>query len=168
MSVLVASKSIPVSTHTRLASGNSQTESTPNISVRPARYTTTFGIDDSGRALSAYKIRPKDIPGPLMLLKETIERMQNEAGIEPSSSTEQDSSSSNDGVRYNALIINYYATGDDSISYHADDEAFLGPLPNIASLSLGATRDFYLRRKAPEGVEVAPATSASGSKGSVS
>ena len=103
-----------------------------------------------------------------MLLKETIERMQNEAGIEPSSSTEQDSSSSNDGVRYNALIINYYATGDDSISYHADDEAFLGPLPNIASLSLGATRDFYLRRKAPEGVEVAPATSASGSKGSVS
>ena len=63
------------------------------------------------------------------------------------------------------MIINDYATGDDSISYHSDDEAFLGVNPNIASLSLGQPRDFYLRRKAPAGIEVPAATSPSGSKG---
>jgi alkylated DNA repair dioxygenase AlkB len=40
-----------------------------------------------------------------------------------------------------------------SISYHADDETFLGPLPTIASLTLGSSRDFYLRRKFGEDSE---------------
>lgn len=53
------------------------------------------------------------------------------------------------GKHFNAVIINYYADGQDSISYHSDDESFLGSNPTIASLSLGAARDFYLRRKAP-------------------
>lgn len=51
------------------------------------------------------------------------------------------------GSRFNTIIINYYQDGKDSISYHADDESFLGPLPTIASISLGSSRDFYLRRK---------------------
>ena len=37
--------------------------------------------------------------------------------------------------------------GTHSISYHSDDERFLGPLPTIASLSLGGSRDFYMRHK---------------------
>lgn len=49
--------------------------------------------------------------------------------------------------RFNAIIVNFYQDGSDSISYHADDESFLGPLPTIASLSLGSSRDFYLRQK---------------------
>jgi alkylated DNA repair dioxygenase AlkB len=120
--------------------------------INTPRFTTTFGMLTGPQAppLTSYKIRPKEIPGPLRELKERIEAMQSAAGVE---------------VTYNAAIVNFYATGEDSISYHADDEAFLGPEPNIASLSLGATRDFYLRRKQPEGVPVAPATSPSGSKG---
>lgn len=43
--------------------------------------------------------------------------------------------------------MSYYANGTDSISYHSDDERFLGPNPSIASLSLGATRDFLMKYK---------------------
>lgn len=43
--------------------------------------------------------------------------------------------------------MNYYASGSDSISYHSDDERFLGPLPAIASFSLGAKRDFLMKHK---------------------
>ncbi|KAK4683427.1 hypothetical protein P7C73_g6840, partial [Tremellales sp. Uapishka_1] len=49
---------------------------------------------------------------------------------------------------YNFTLVNYYASGTDSISYHSDGEAFLPPEPCIASLSLGGTRDFMLRHKA--------------------
>lgn len=50
------------------------------------------------------------------------------------------------GRRFNAALINYYRDGDDSVGWHADDEPELGPAPFIASLSLGAERDFVLRR----------------------
>ena len=51
------------------------------------------------------------------------------------------------GATYNFCLVNYYANGTDSISYHSDDERFLGPNPSIASLSLGATRDFLMKHK---------------------
>jgi alkylated DNA repair dioxygenase AlkB len=51
-------------------------------------------------------------------------------------------------------LVNYYASGADSISYHSDDERFLGVDPAIASFSLGAKRDFMLKHKpAPPGQE---------------
>lgn len=68
------------------------------------------------------------------------------------------------GARYNAIIVNFYQDGKDSISYHADDETFLGPLPTIASISLGSSRDFYLRRKFS--VESKPSTQQFYTKGS--
>jgi hypothetical protein len=43
--------------------------------------------------------------------------------------------------------VNYYADGKDSISYHSDDERFLGPEPAIASFSFGAKRDFLMKHK---------------------
>jgi alkylated DNA repair dioxygenase AlkB len=49
------------------------------------------------------------------------------------------------GETYNFTLVNYYSSGTDSISYHSDSESFLGPNPCIASLSLGAPRDFHLR-----------------------
>jgi len=48
---------------------------------------------------------------------------------------------------YNFCLVNYHATGADSISYHSDDERFLGPNPAIASFSLGAKRDFLMKPK---------------------
>jgi len=56
-------------------------------------------------------------------------------------------------------LVNYYANGADSISYHSDDERFLGPLPAIASFSLGSRRDFLMKHKpiAPNDSAPAPA-----------
>jgi alkylated DNA repair dioxygenase AlkB len=51
------------------------------------------------------------------------------------------------GHLYQVVIGNLYRNGQDSISYHADNEPTLGPSPVIASMSLGATRQFKLKRK---------------------
>lgn len=51
------------------------------------------------------------------------------------------------GNRYNSVLANRYADGSQSMSWHADDEAALGPEPEIASVSLGATRRFLLKHK---------------------
>jgi alkylated DNA repair dioxygenase AlkB len=51
------------------------------------------------------------------------------------------------GYQYQVAIGNHYRNGQDSIGFHADDELTLGPRPAIASISLGATRKFRIRRK---------------------
>jgi alkylated DNA repair dioxygenase AlkB len=51
------------------------------------------------------------------------------------------------GQRFNSVLLNYYRDGHDSMGMHSDDEPELGRNPAIASLSLGATRDFILRHK---------------------
>ncbi|KDN39251.1 hypothetical protein K437DRAFT_228143 [Tilletiaria anomala UBC 951] len=103
------------------------------ITIHTPRFTTTFGRDDlPGNSDGSYSKTPKAIPECLMAIKEEIERITQ--------------------ASYNALIVNYYQDGNDSISYHSDDETFLGPNPSIASLTLGSTRDFLMRRKAPSSV----------------
>jgi len=52
------------------------------------------------------------------------------------------------GDRFNSVLINYYRDGQDSNGWHSDDEPELGRNPVIASLSLGAPRDFHMRHKA--------------------
>jgi alkylated DNA repair dioxygenase AlkB len=49
--------------------------------------------------------------------------------------------------RFNSVLVTCYRDGNDSLSWHADDEAELGPLPYIVSLSLGASRDMHYRHK---------------------
>lgn len=51
------------------------------------------------------------------------------------------------GCKFNFCLVNYYASGSDSISYHSDDERFLGLEPAIASFSFGARRDFLMKHK---------------------
>lgn len=48
---------------------------------------------------------------------------------------------------FNSVLINLYRDGRDSMGWHSDDEAALGPEPLIASLSLGATRRFQLKHR---------------------
>ena len=48
---------------------------------------------------------------------------------------------------FNSVLINYYRDGKDSNGWHSDNEPELGINPVIASLSLGASRDFHLRHK---------------------
>ncbi|KJJ30420.1 DNA repair family protein [Aspergillus flavus AF70] len=121
---------------------------TPTKITTP-RFTTVFGVDatsifttDQEKTLhdaktntpipprTKYKHTPRPIPPCLTHLLQTIQTTTN---------TPPD--------YYNFILINYYATNTDSISYHSDDERFLGPNPSIASLSLGAKRDFLLKHK---------------------
>lgn len=51
------------------------------------------------------------------------------------------------GTTFNSMLANLYRNGNDSVSWHADDEPELGTNPIIASLSLGATRRFSLKHK---------------------
>uniref|UniRef100_E6Q3N4 DNA repair system specific for alkylated DNA n=1 Tax=mine drainage metagenome TaxID=410659 RepID=E6Q3N4_9ZZZZ len=52
------------------------------------------------------------------------------------------------GEPFNSVLANLYRDGRDSNGWHSDDEAELGPTPTIASLSLGATRRFYIKATA--------------------
>jgi alkylated DNA repair dioxygenase AlkB len=108
------------------------------------RYTTVFGLDEtcyfspSDQVLDqathkppskdkSYKCAPRPIPACLDLLRRSTEAAT--------------------GETFNFCLVNYYADGNDSISYHSDDERFLGPEPCIASFSLGAERDFLMKHK---------------------
>jgi alkylated DNA repair dioxygenase AlkB len=51
------------------------------------------------------------------------------------------------GAAFNSVLANLYRNGRDSMGWHSDDEAELGPEPVIASISLGATRRFDLRHR---------------------
>jgi alkylated DNA repair dioxygenase AlkB len=113
--------------------------------VNTPRFTTVFGIDQTSRFIAEphlivdasdktkpvsktkYKCQPRPIPECLNSLRRVTEAATN--------------------TKYNFCLVNYYASGNDSISYHSDDESFLGPEPAIASFSLGASRDFLMKHK---------------------
>jgi alkylated DNA repair dioxygenase AlkB len=48
---------------------------------------------------------------------------------------------------FNSVLLNYYRTGQDGVSWHADDEPELQPGYPIASVSFGGTRRFMLKHK---------------------
>lgn len=111
--------------------------------INTPRFTTVFGVDQSSRFADdgslvdtntgkpvpkdRYKCQPRPIPQCLDFLRRITEGSTSET--------------------YNFCLVNYYASGDDSISYHSDDERFLGTNPAIASFSLGAKRDFLMKHK---------------------
>jgi alkylated DNA repair dioxygenase AlkB len=51
------------------------------------------------------------------------------------------------GHRFDSVLLNLYRDGADTVAWHADDEPELGSAPVIASVSLGATRRFRIRRR---------------------
>jgi alkylated DNA repair dioxygenase AlkB len=53
------------------------------------------------------------------------------------------------GHGFNSVLANLYRDGNDSMGWHADDEPELSAEPVIASISLGAERDFQIRRRSP-------------------
>lgn len=48
---------------------------------------------------------------------------------------------------FNGMLANLYRDGQDSVSWHSDDEPELGQNPVIASVSLGETRRFSLKHR---------------------
>ncbi|KAK4634693.1 DNA oxidative demethylase [Fulvia fulva] len=115
--------------------------------INTPRYTTVFGLDETARfdeqggivdaangkplPPTTYKCRPRPLPQCLDVLRELTENAT--------------------GCKFNFCLVNYYANGNDSISYHSDDERFLGIDPAIASFTLGAKRDFLLKHKPTPG-----------------
>lgn len=51
------------------------------------------------------------------------------------------------GVQFNSVLLNYYRGGQDSMSWHSDDEPELGQNPVIASVSFGAARKFQFKHR---------------------
>ena len=76
---------------------------------------------------SGLDLEPEPLDRALCAMRERIERLT--------------------GQVFNSVLLNLYRDGQDSMSWHSDDEPELGPAPVIASLSLGATRHFRLRRR---------------------
>ena len=111
--------------------------------VRTPRYTTVFGVDENSRFSTdgqlidqttrhpvpeaRYKCKPRPIPQCLDVLRRATEAATD--------------------ATFNFCLVNFYADGKDSIAYHSDDEKFLGVDPAIASISLGARRDFLMKHK---------------------
>ncbi|KAF1829802.1 DNA repair family protein [Decorospora gaudefroyi] len=111
--------------------------------INTPRFTTVFGVDETSHfALDGslvdtktgepieknrYKCVPRPIPQCLDELRKVTEGTT--------------------GQKFNFCLVNYYANGKDSISFHSDDERFLGSNPAIASFSLGAKRDFLMKHK---------------------
>lgn len=104
------------------------------------RWTTVFGLDDTSQfrpdggvadAQTGKAVQTKHAPRPIPKCLDDL-RLSTQRAT---------------GYEFNFCLVNYYAGGSDSISFHSDDERFLGPLPAIASFSLGARRDFLLKRK---------------------
>ena len=58
------------------------------------------------------------------------------------------------GATFNSVLCNLYRDGNDGVDWHADDEPEFGPMPVLASWSLGATRRFDLRRVDDHSIKV--------------
>ncbi|GGX79551.1 alpha-ketoglutarate-dependent dioxygenase AlkB [Litchfieldella qijiaojingensis] len=48
-------------------------------------------------------------------------------------------------ARFNSVLLNRYASGEERLGWHSDDEPALGPDPVIAAVSLGAERPLRMR-----------------------
>lgn len=53
------------------------------------------------------------------------------------------------GEKFNSCLLNLYHTGDEGMSWHSDSEQQLKPHGAIASISLGAERQFVFKHKKP-------------------
>ncbi|DBB08629.1 TPA: hypothetical protein ACH3X3_008755 [Trebouxia sp. C0006] len=99
------------------------------MDIKTPRFTTTFGVDASykGQTMAMYDRAPRRIPETLQTLLDAVSEAT--------------------GTDFNFVLMNYYQDGTHSISYHSDDEKFLGLNPTIASLSVGGSRDFLMKHK---------------------
>lgn len=111
------------------------------------RYTTVFGLDETSRfnddgevveAKSGTRVNLEKDKNYSKYAPRPIPKCLDELRVSTEAAT---------GCKFNFCLVNYYASGSDSISYHSDDERFLGVDPAIASFSLGARRDFLMKHK---------------------
>ena len=90
------------------------------------RLTAWYGDSGKSYKYAGIKSEPNEWNKGLLYLKQEIERFAD--------------------VKFNSVLLNWYRDGEDSLSWHADDEKELGINPVICSVNFGETRDFLLRR----------------------
>ena len=91
------------------------------------RLTAWYGDDSKSYKYSGILMNPDDWTPTLLAIKKRIEEVAE--------------------VKFNSVLINLYRNGQDSVSWHSDDESELGENPIIGSVSFGEARRFQLRRK---------------------
>ncbi|QDM40806.1 alpha-ketoglutarate-dependent dioxygenase AlkB [Altererythrobacter sp. TH136] len=91
------------------------------------RLTSWYGDPGKSYTYSGIRSEPNEWNKGLLYVKEAIEKCAK--------------------VRFNSVLLNWYRDGQDSLSWHSDDEKELGQQPVIASANFGAERDFIIRRK---------------------
>ena len=89
------------------------------------RLTAWYGDEGKNYSYSGIKVVPMKWTPTLLEIKSKIELVS--------------------GVIFNSVLLNYYRTGKDSVSWHSDDEPELGKNPPIGSVSFGAKRPFQLK-----------------------
>lgn len=91
------------------------------------RLTNCYGFHNWSEEQRVSNVEPRKIPDYLQTLLERVQAVSED--------------------QFNFILMSLYRDGRDSISWHSDDERFLGPNPTIASLSLGGSRRFLMRHK---------------------
>jgi alkylated DNA repair dioxygenase AlkB len=95
--------------------------------VDSPRLSCWIGDPDASYRYSGVRFQPNRWPDALRPLRK---RLQSELRID-----------------FNSVLANLYRDGRDRMGWHSDDERELGARPVIASISLGATRRFVLKRR---------------------
>lgn len=91
------------------------------------RLSAWYGDPNAHYSYSGLRLDPNPWTTTLLALKQRLEASCN--------------------ANFNSVLLNLYRDQQDSMGWHADDEKELGPLPVIASVSFGASRDFLIKHK---------------------
>lgn len=91
------------------------------------RLTVWYGDPDADYSISGNKSRP------LLWTKELLDI---KSRIEPLA-----------GVSFNSVLLNYYRDGNDSVSWHSDNDGIPGRNRIVGSVSFGQARNFDIRNK---------------------
>jgi len=94
-------------------------------SVLQPRLTAWYGDRERTYVYSGIRNVPLPWTNLLLLLRQAVEQLCE--------------------YRFNSVLLNYYRSGNDSMGFHSDNERELGPMPVIASLSLGEPRVFLFK-----------------------
>ena len=95
--------------------------------VDSPRLSSWIGDADASYRYSGARFEPRPWLAPLRALRERLQAQT--------------------GAPFNSVLANCYRNGHDAMGWHSDDERELGPVPLIASLSLGASRRFMFRHR---------------------